>query len=209
MILTETTAVPLAALPMAEFRDHLRLGTGFADDAAQEAILDSHLRAALAAIEARTAKALIARDFLWRIEDWRDPGEQALPVAPVAAVAAVTLIDAAGGATVADPGQWRLVRDSHRPRLVAAGAALPLVPLGGGVEIAFTAGFGPGWGDLPADLRQAVLLLAAQYHEARNEAGHAPGGMPFGVTALIERWRTVRVLGGRGVAGRTRREGAQ
>jgi hypothetical protein len=37
--------------------------------------------------------------------------------------------------------------------------------------------------------------LAAGYHENRHERSGATG-MPFGVTALIERWRTVRVLGG-------------
>ena len=30
MMLTEETAVPAAALPIPELRDHLRLGTGFA-----------------------------------------------------------------------------------------------------------------------------------------------------------------------------------
>ncbi|MFN6951054.1 MAG: hypothetical protein ACK4NE_00460 [Albidovulum sp.] len=44
-------------------------------------------------------------------------------------------------------------------------------------------------------LAGAVLLLAARYHEFRHEPG-AGQTMPFGVTALIERWRTVRVLGG-------------
>ena len=48
----------------------------------------------------------------------------------------------------------------------------------------------------PPDLAQAVLLLAAEYYENRSEAGVSEGGLPFGVVTLIERWRTVRVLGG-------------
>ena len=31
MMLIEQTSVPLSALPVAEFKDHLRLGTGFSD----------------------------------------------------------------------------------------------------------------------------------------------------------------------------------
>ena len=41
-----------------------------------------------------------------------------------------------------------------------------------------------------------VLLLAAEYHENRHDPGAGQGGWPAGVLALIERWRTVRVLGG-------------
>ncbi len=203
MMLTEQTGVPAEALPLAEVRDHLRLGTGFADDAAQDAILESHLRAALAAIEGRTAKMLLARDFLWQIEAWRDVDEQALPVAPVAAVASVTLRDRDGVAMPVDPARWRLVKDTHRPRIVATGAMLACIPPGGVAEVVFTAGFGAAWSELPVDLRQAVLLLAAQYHERRHEPPGSAGAMPFGVMALIERWRTVRVLGGRSSGARS------
>ncbi len=46
-------------------REHLRLGTGFGEDGLQDPVLAGFLRAALAAIEGRTGKALIARDFLY------------------------------------------------------------------------------------------------------------------------------------------------
>ena len=195
MMLSEVTAVPQAVLPVAEFKDHLRLGTGFADDGAQDALVASYLRAALAAIEGRIGKALLARDFLWSVTGWRWPDAQAFPVSPVSAVIAVTTRDRAGVADVIDPARYRLEEDLHRPRLVATGALLPGIPVGGKVEIVFTGGFGPAWADVPVDLAQAVFLLAADYHENRHESGMG-SAMPFGVMALIERWRTVRVLGG-------------
>ena len=71
MMLSEVLAVPQAALPVAAFKDHLRLGTGFADDGVQDALAESYLRAAMAAIEGRIGKALIARDFLLALEGWR------------------------------------------------------------------------------------------------------------------------------------------
>ena len=43
----------------------------------------------------------------------------------------------------------------------------------------------------------AEIMLAAQYYEDRGQSG-AKGAMPFGVSALIERWRQVRTLAGRG-----------
>lgn len=198
MILIEQTAVPDGALPVQALKDHLRLGSGFADDGAQDALLRDYLRSAMAAIEGRVGKALILRRFVWTFSDWRDPQGQALPLAPVPQVVAVTLLDRDGGRAEVDPARWRLRADAHRPRLVAARTLLPLPPTGGAVEIVFDAGFGPAWGDVPADLRQAVVLLAAQFHEFRHEAGVRDGAMPFGVMALIERWRNVRVLGGGG-----------
>lgn len=196
MMLNEVTAVPETALPLAEFRDHLRLGTGFADLGAEDAALLSYLRAAIAAIEGRTAKALISRGFRLALTGWRWGDMQTLPIAPVSAVTALRLVDAAGAETPVAAG-WRLVPDMARPRIEALGAALPAIPGGGRVEIDFTAGFGASWSALPVDLAQAVFLLAAQYYELRHDGAAEGGAMPFGVMALIERWRTVRVLGGR------------
>ncbi|TKD22331.1 hypothetical protein FBT96_07040 [Rhodobacter capsulatus] len=196
MMLNEVTAVLGSALPVAEFRDHLRLGTGFADLGAEDAALLSYLRAAIAAIEGRTAKALLAREFRLALTVWRWGDMQTLPIAPVSTVTALRLVDAAGVETPVAAG-WRLVPDMARPRIEALGAMLPAIPTGGRVEIDFTAGFGAGWSALPVDLAQAVFLLAAQYYELRHDGAAEGGAMPFGVMALIERWRTVRVLGGR------------
>lgn len=195
-MLIEQTTVPASALPIVALKEHLRLGTGFADDGVQDGLLEAYLRAAIAAIEGRIGKALLARVFSWSVTGWREAREQALPIAPVTAIQAVTLVDRGGVETVVDAGRYRLVKDAHRPRLMAVGPALPGIPPDGTAEVVFEAGFGPGWADIPADLAQAVLLLAAQYHERRHEGGPAEGTMPFGVMALIERWRTVRVLGG-------------
>ncbi len=41
-----------------------------------------------------------------------------------------------------------------------------------------------------------MLLLAAHYYEYRHETALGGGCMPFGVTSLTERYRTVRLLGG-------------
>ena len=196
MMLIEETLVPLAALPVTEFKAHLRLGSGFAEDGLQDPVLESFLRAAISAIETRTGKILIARSFSWSLSDWRDPMGQALPVAPVTAVTELTLIDAGDAETVVDPGLYRLEADMQRPRLKPVGTLLPTVPTNGAVRIRFDAGFAAVWSDLPPDLGQAVLLLAAHYYEYRHETGLGDGCMPFGVTSLIERYRTVRIFGG-------------
>lgn len=196
MMLTEETSVASAALPVQALKDHLRLGTGFSDGNMQDGLIESYLRAAMSAIEGRTGKTLMQRRFKLVLPDWRDASEQALPVAPVASVVSVTLYDVTGAATVLASSRYRLVTDMHRPKLAATGYLLPSVPGEGRVEILFDAGFGADWDAVPADLKQAVFLLAAQYYESRNDFAGATVGLPYAVQALIERWRTVRVLGG-------------
>lgn len=197
-MLTELEPVPDLALPVAELRDHLKLGTGFADAGGQDDALRAYLRAALAAIEGRIGKALFARPFRWRVAAWREGDAQALPLAPVTEVLSVATLGRDGVAMPVPADRCGLVQDFQRPRLVAAGAALPTIPSDGAAEVTFRAGFGAAWAEIPVDLRQAVLLLAARYYEERRDGAGADGSgaLPFGVLALIERWRTVRVLGG-------------
>lgn len=198
MMLVEETTVPLSALPVAQFKDHLRLGSGFSDDGVQDAVLESYLRAAMAAIEARTGKILIEREFSWTLTVWRDDRRQPLPVAPVSAISAVTMINMQGQETAVDSDRWYLEPDMQRPSLQPVGTCLASIPTGGSVRIGLLAGFGPEWSDLPADLVQAVMLLAAHFYEFRHDVGRTTAPMPMGVLALIERYRTVRMfMGGR------------
>ncbi|MDO5630446.1 MAG: head-tail connector protein [Paracoccus sp. (in: a-proteobacteria)] len=199
MMLIEETAPAAEVLPVAALRDHLRLGSGFdlAEDAAETAALAGFLRAAIATIEARTGKVLLTRRFRMQVNDWRDRLGQTLPLAPVLAVERIEINDGRGIATELPPESWRLLQDQQRPMILPAGVMLPHVPRAGFVTVQFVAGFGETWDRVPADLAQAVLMLAARYYEDRSFEG-SRGAMPFGVSALIEKWRQVRTLAGRG-----------
>ena len=191
MLMVEMSSVSSALLPITELTDHLRLASGFADDGSQDAQLESCLRAALAAIEARIGKALFQRGFSWHLSHWQSPQEQVLPVAPVTAIDSVKLVSRAGVETLLDPESYSLRVDAHRPAIVAV-SRLPSPSTGGSIEMEFTAGFGADWHGVPADLRQAVLLQAAEYYEAN---GTGAVGMACGVAVLIEPYRSVRMRG--------------
>ncbi|MCC1493422.1 head-tail connector protein [Cognatishimia sp. F0-27] len=193
MILVEETQVPDVVLPVVQLRTHLRLGTGFAEDDVQDAVLSSFLRAALAAIEARTSKSLIRRAFLLTLTQWRDASGMVLPIAPVTGITGITLIDKFGAAQNVDPSGFALRVDAQSPRLVPTGSFLPPVPELGSAEVRFEAGYAQDFQELPSDLAQAVLMLAAHYYEYRDETALSQGCMPFGVTSLIARYRPVRL----------------
>jgi uncharacterized phiE125 gp8 family phage protein len=197
MMLIEETTVPDEALPVEDFKAHLRLGTSFGQETTQNEVLAGFLRAAMSAIEARTGKILITRNFSWSVTGWRDSDAQVLPVAPVTMVTGVSLVDREGTQSDLPGERYWLERDSQRPRLRAVGTSLPSIPQNGSAVIEFEAGFGPLWSDLPADLKQAVMLLATHYYEYRNETTLDDGCMPFGVSSLIERYKTMRLgMGG-------------
>ena len=198
MMLIEETKVPDTAFPVAALRDHLQLGRGFADDAAQDAVLLPILKAAVAKIEAETAKVLLSRRYRYAVAAWRDLARQSLPVAPVTAVVSLAVTDMGGGEEVAPSEAYRLVPDRHRPDVMWLGWALPTIPVGGTAEIVFDAGFGDDWSDVPADLAQAVMLLAAHYHTNRSASGDRAHPLPQGVAHLVQPWKRVSLFGGRG-----------
>lgn len=193
MMLIEETTVPDGALPVEVFKAHVRLGSGFDTDDVQDAVVRSFLYAAMVAVEARTGKALIAREFSWSVNGWRGIDAHVMPVAPVMAISAVVQVGRNGSETEVGAGEYWLARDMQQPRLRSASSALPSVPAGGAVKVSFVVGFGPDWGSLPADLAQAVLMLAAHYYEYRNYMGLSGECMPFGVSSLIERYKPVRM----------------
>lgn len=192
MMMVELTSVPGAALPVGELAEHLRLARGFSDDSSQDAQLESNLRAALSRIEARIGKALFERRFVLTLMSWNGAEVHALPLAPVSRIESVKLITRAGAETLVDPAQYQLRQDGHRPGLASAGGTLPAPGMGGTIEVEFTAGYGADWAGIPADLRQAVLILAAEFW---GQNLNTETGIPFAVSVLLEPHRPVRLRG--------------
>ncbi len=198
MMLIEENTIPDAVLPVDAFKAHLRLGTGFAEDSLQETVLRSFLRAAIAAIEARTGKALIERSFSLELSSWQNAMGQSIPVAPVVSITSVAILDRLGQSTILDPESYWVEQDAHSPRLKPKGMLLPSLPQNGSARLVFLAGYAADFTGVPSDLVQAVMMLAAHYYEFRNDTGLPGGCMPFGVSSLVERYRSLRLHAGRG-----------
>ncbi len=196
MRLKEQSGLSAAELPLAGLKEHLRMGTGFGEESLQDMVLEAALRAAIASIESRTGKVLIERTFIWQADAWRQPEAQAFPVAPVGAISWMKMVTRTGDAVDVDLETVALEPSTQRPMLRSAYGRLPAIPTHGYAEIGFTAGYAADWASMPGDLAQAVMILAAHYYEMRHGGDIRDGAFPAGVTQLIERYRTVRILGG-------------
>ena len=122
MMLIEQTSVSTGDLPIAEFRDHLRLGTGFPDSGLQDDLLETCLRSAISSIEARIGKVLIQKRYLQSVSAWRTCEWHPVSVAPVVTIISLSMIDRNGAATPVDGSKYILRPDNSVPLLRGKGA---------------------------------------------------------------------------------------
>ncbi|SHE61926.1 phage conserved hypothetical protein, phiE125 gp8 family [Kaistia soli DSM 19436] len=166
---------------LADVKAHLRLDTSDDDRLLQAAIVAARVH-----IEAVTRRCLIHQ--LWRIylDEWPESRSLPIPLSPLIAVNQVTFYDVAGVARQWGPENWRVDVSSQPARLVAKLRPQPAL-YDNGVEIDVIAGYGVSSIDVPAPLRQAVMVLVANWYEARGMVGHDFAGAiaPPGFEALI------------------------
>jgi uncharacterized phiE125 gp8 family phage protein len=130
---------------------------------------------------------------LLRLDDWPRNPEIALPLWPVAAIDTVKVIGEEGAAFLIDEAHYvadlgarpaRLVRrpDRHWPRPGRRA---------GGIEVDFTAGFGPTADEVPQPIRQALKLFIGLLYEDRQAL--ATMAEPATLAALLSPYRDCRL----------------
>jgi len=191
MVLKEAAGTMVPTLPLNEFAEHLRLGYGFADDGAQDGLMDRALKAATAAIENRLGLALVARRFELQVSQWSRDRYLVFPTGPVTALVSMRFLMGAASIDVPVPGLEVDAQTSRQRLSRTGGGALAPIPDGYLAEIVFDAGLGADWSAVPADLKRAVIVLAAALFEAPGAA--AGEVISATVEALTAPWRPVRV----------------
>jgi uncharacterized phiE125 gp8 family phage protein len=172
-------------LSLAEAKAHLRL-----DAADEDALVERLIAAARAKVESDTRLVTIAQAWRVSLEAWPRQRTVTLPVQPLLAVDVVRALDGAGVATIVPASDYEVDFEAGTVTAKAAAGFAPGVSAGG-FEIDFTAGFGPAGADVPAPLRQAMLMLAAHWFEQRSAVavGDLPQTVPAGVAALTAPYR--------------------
>lgn len=175
----------------AEAKAHLRIDGGAEDVLIASLIVTSRLH-----VEAALDLALIDQDWTLQLDRWPDESVVECPLIPLASVSEVRLRDMAGEHHIIAPEHY-IVDAVSRPGRLIWTTVPPLQPglRAAGIEIDFSAGFGASAANVPAPIRQAVLLLVAHWYEHRDpgEIGTAAANVPAAVSELLLPYRRVRL----------------
>jgi uncharacterized phiE125 gp8 family phage protein len=192
MSLVMTSGPALEPVSLAEAKAHLRLDGTVEDSLVQSLVITSRLH-----IEAALGLALVTQSWSYFLDRWPRSGRISLPIRPVAAISHVRAWSADGGSVLLDTADFLLDGQGLPPRLVLRGGVVPVEPLRAlnGIEIGFTAGFGPSAEDVPATIRHALLLLVAHWYENREpvEIGAGANAVPAMVSELLAPYRRRRL----------------
>jgi len=172
-------------VPLAEAKAYLRV-----DDDAEDGLIATLVTAARLHVEATAGRALLTQTWRAVLDAWPAERSVRLPVMPLASLVAVTAYDAAGQAHALAPGQFQIEPAPARLLLPPAIAGLPALRARLGIEIDYLAGYGDTAADVPADLKQALLVLVGAWFEHRDSASAPP---PVGFERLVMPYRAVRL----------------
>ncbi len=176
-------------LTLAEARAHLRV-----DDTADDAVIADLITTVRDHLERTTGLVLIARTFRLYLDRWPDASVLEIGRGPIVSIETITGYDALGAPFEADMTGFVLDGGSLPARLFLP-AALETARAVNGIEIDFTAGFGPTGADVPASLKRALLLHLALLYAYRGAVspGDQPADVPAGYERLVAPFRRLRL----------------
>ena len=173
---------------LAEAKAFLRV-----DDGAEDALIATLIGAARLHVEGVTGRALLAQSWRVVLDDWPGNGQVKLPVTPFRSVTQIIAYDADGAGHEVPLAQF--LSEPDRLVLPRTVAGMPLLRERQGIEIDYVAGFGSEPEEVPADIRQALLVLVAYWFEHRDAVIVAGSGavVPSGFDRLVASHKRVRL----------------
>lgn len=188
-----TLITPPAATPvsLAEAKAHLRV-THADDDTYIATLVDVAVRR----FDARhgiLSRALITQSWRLRIDAFPHcwPFAIELPFPPLLSVASVKYLDPDGVEQTLAGAEYTVEASQFVGRiLLGYGKSWPAIRcVPGAVRIEFAAGFGPAGTDVPAPVRQAMLMFIAHLYETRS----VDAELPRAIDALVGPFRLLKI----------------
>ncbi len=164
------------------------------DGADEDDLIRTLIVAARLLIEAASRRLFITQGWRIVLDRWPVNGELRLPLAPVTAISAVRVLDAAGSATTAAVSALDLSAHADPPSLFVQGVVPQPGRARAGIEIDLLAGYGATAGTVPQPFRQAILMMVGRWFENRGDvASQGDARLPADVLALIAPFRRARL----------------
>jgi uncharacterized phiE125 gp8 family phage protein len=163
----QRTAQPaIEPITLAEAKLHLRV-----DHSEEDALVSALIAAARTDAENRLQCTLITSGWTLTLDGFGSL--QTLPMAPILAVASVAYVDAAGTTQTLPGAAYRLDAPAALLQPVDAWPATQ-ADRSNAVTITYTAGYGPAAADVPAPIRQWLLLAIGDMYANRERSAERP-----------------------------------
>ena len=157
-------------LTLAQAKAYLRV-----DHDAEDALIADLIASARGLVEDYLQRCLITRRLVERLDRW---GERArcgafiLKRPDVQIIHSIKTYDSGGAAGIFNPSFWRLDAASAPSRILLNNGGVPIPGrTRQGIEIDFSCGYGNAPEDVPAPIRNALLILIADRFERREGDG--------------------------------------
>lgn len=174
---TAPAAVPVT---LAEAKAHLRV-----EHEEEDALIAGLVDAATQLLDGLTGtlgRALISQTWALDVTGWRSGGLRLRP-GPVRSLESLTIVAPDGSRETVDTAGYRLTAHCVVPPLDGA----PSLPSSEHwLELRFVTGYGDAQEDVPAPVRQAILLLIGAWYENREAAAVGAAAAPLPASIAIE-----------------------
>lgn len=159
-----------------------------------DALIQGYIEAATAHVQNVTGRQLITATWEMTLDSWRSSID--IPWSPLQSVVSVQYVDTAGTTQTWATSQyrWRATSGPFAGRgRITAGYSVSYPTLYGvsdAVIVRFTAGYGDNGHDVPAPLRQAILMLVAHWYMNREAVGSVGEEIALAFESLTGPYRT-------------------
>lgn len=191
-LLRRVTAPAVAPVTLAEAKSWLRY-----DDDDQDGLIEGLVAGAVDWLDGwrgALGRCLINQEWSYVLGRWPESGELAFPFPDVSSVTVEAILDGANALTAVPDATLGLpVWDGRLSRVPLAPSPPALSDKPGAVRVRFVAGFGPNPSDVPASLREAILIKVADAFRFRESAGQGVGaiGVAGSLDALLLPYQTI------------------
>ncbi|MEP2943587.1 MAG: head-tail connector protein [Hyphomicrobiales bacterium] len=191
MTLSMLAGPQLEPISVAEAKLFLRI-----DDEAENEVIAALITTARLHVERLTRRIVLNQTWRFYLDDLPQNSLVKLGIGPVREVLQVVSFNREGNPSVV-PAEDYIVDVSSVPARIKFRNNTRMLPTRSlnGYEIDFIAGFGPTTLQVPADLRQAILMLVVHWYENRSAVATDVDliSTPKGVNDLIQPYRVVNL----------------
>lgn len=167
------------------------------DETDGDVLINSLITAARIYIETTMGLIMTTESWSYYIDKWPNNSVIYLPLSPIQSVDEIRIHTSSASYEILPVEDYETDTHSNHPRIKILNRMIGSA-MGHSmnqIEMQFTSGFGDTMNEVPADLKQAMLLLVSHWFEQREPIGY--GGtfakVPTSIEALLASYKKYRV----------------